>query len=157
VVFLDEPMSGLDPIGRREVRDLIGSLRRRGCTVFFSSHILSDAEALCDRVAIVAQGKVAASGRLDELLAFELQGWELVVTAVTEALQAELTARFPRINALSHGRVAVTLPPNAEPDRVIAELRGKGARLESLNPVRHTLEDFFLQHVRETAPRAAGL
>ena len=157
VVFLDEPMSGLDPIGRREVRDLIGGLRARGCTVFFSSHILSDAEALCDRVAVVAQGKVAASGRLDELLAFELRGWELVVSAVTPALQAELTARFPGITSLSHGRFAVTLPPETEPDRLIAELRGKGARLESLNPVRHTLEDFFLHHVRETSPRATGL
>ena len=74
VVFLDEPMSGLDPLGRRDVRDLILALRARGCTVFFSSHILSDAEALCDRVAIVAQGKLAAAGRLNELLAFELQG-----------------------------------------------------------------------------------
>ena len=70
VVFLDEPMSGLDPLGRRHVRDLILALRARGATVFFSSHILSDAEALCDRVAIVAQGKLAASGRLDELLAY---------------------------------------------------------------------------------------
>jgi ABC-2 type transport system ATP-binding protein len=157
VVFLDEPMSGLDPIGRREVRDLIGGLRGRGCTVFFSSHILSDAEALCDRVAVVAQGKVAASGRLDELLAFELQGWELVVSAVAPALQQELTARFTRVTALPGGRVTVTLPPDTDAQRVIAELGGNGARLESLNPVRHTLEDLFLHHVRESAPRATGL
>ena len=63
VVFLDEPMSGLDPLGRREVRDLILGLRERGCTVFFSSHILSDAETLCSRVGIMAQGRLVASGR----------------------------------------------------------------------------------------------
>ena len=157
VVFLDEPMSGLDPLGRREVRDLILGLRARGCTVFFSSHILSDAEALCDRVAVVAQGKLAATGRLDELLAFELQGWELVIVDVSAALQAALPARFANVTPLSHGRVAVKLPPDAEPERVIAGLRAEGARLESLNPVRHTLEDFFIQHVRESAPRATGL
>src|SRR6188474_1278323 len=90
VVFLDEPMSGLDPLGRREVRNLILKLRARGCTVFFSSHILSDAEALCDRVAIVAQGKLAAAGHLNELLAFELQGWELVLSDVPAPLLAAL-------------------------------------------------------------------
>jgi ABC-2 type transport system ATP-binding protein len=157
VVFLDEPMSGLDPLGRRDVRDLILGLRARGCTVFFSSHILSDAEALCDRVAIVAQGKLAASGRLDELLAFELKGWELVVADAPAALLAALPGRFPGATPLSHGRIALKLPPDAEPDRVMAGLRAEGARVESLNPVRHSLEDFFMQHVRDAQARATGL
>jgi ABC-2 type transport system ATP-binding protein len=153
VVFLDEPMSGLDPLGRRDVRDLILSLRARGCTVFFSSHILSDAEALCDRVAIVAQGKLAAAGRLNELLAFELQGWELVMSGVPAALHAQLASRFAKVTPLSHDRVSVTLAAEAEPDRVMAALSADGARIESLNPIRHTLEDLFLQHVRESQPR----
>ena len=157
VVFLDEPMSGLDPLGRRAVRDLILGLRARGCTVFFSSHILSDAEALCDRVAIVAQGKLAASGRLDELLAFELQGWELVLADVPAALLAALPARFPGVTALPHGRVALKLAPDAEPDRVMSELGAEGARIEALHPLRHSLEDFFMEHVRDAAPRATGL
>jgi ABC-2 type transport system ATP-binding protein len=157
VVFLDEPMSGLDPLGRRDVRDLILSLRARGCTVFFSSHILSDAEALCDRVAIVAQGKLAAAGRLNELLAFELQGWELVASNVPAALHAQLAARFAKVTPLSHDRVAVTLAGDAEPDRVMAALSADGARIESLNPIRHTLEDLFMQHVRESQSRATGL
>jgi ABC-2 type transport system ATP-binding protein len=157
VVFLDEPMSGLDPIGRREVRDLIGGLRARGCTVFFSSHILSDAEALCDRVAIVAQGSLAAAGRLDELLAFELQAWELVIGDAPAALVAALPARFPSVTPLSHGRVALKLPPDAEPDRVMSALRAEGARVESLNPIRHSLEDFFMRHVRDAKQRATGL
>ena len=157
VVFLDEPMSGLDPLGRRDVRDLILSLRARGCTVFFSSHILSDAEALCDRVAIVAQGKLAAAGRLNELLAFELQGWELVFSGVPAALHAQLASRFAKVTRLSHDRVAVTLAGDAEPDRVMAALSADGARVESLNPIRHTLEDLFMQHVRESQSRATGL
>jgi ABC-2 type transport system ATP-binding protein len=161
VVFLDEPMSGLDPLGRRDVRDLILGLRARGCTVFFSSHILSDAEALCDRVAIVAQGKLAAHGRLEELLAFELKGWELVVAAVPAALRAggalTDTARALAVTDLSHGRVMLKLAPDAEPDRVMAALKSEGVRIESLNPIRHTLEDLFLQHVREAQPRATGL
>jgi ABC-2 type transport system ATP-binding protein len=157
VVFLDEPMSGLDPLGRRDVRDLILSLRARGCTVFFSSHILSDAEALCDRVAIVAQGKLAAAGRLNELLAFELQGWELVVSGVPAALHAQLASRFATVTPLSHDRIAVKLAADAQPDRVMTALAADGARIESLNPIRHTLEDLFMQHVRETESRATGL
>ena len=78
VVFLDEPMSGLDPLGRRDVRSLILELRDQGRTVFFSSHILADAEALCRRVAVVAGGRLAASGTLTDILAFQVRGWELV-------------------------------------------------------------------------------
>ena len=157
IVFLDEPMSGLDPLGRRDVRDLILGLRARGCTVFFSSHILSDAEALCDRVAIVAQGKLAAQGPLDQLLAYELQAWEIVIANVPEAVKATLPSRALSITELSHGRIALRLAPDAEPDRVLSALKAEGARIESLNPIRHTLEDFFMRQVREAAPRATGL
>ncbi|HEX6163267.1 MAG TPA: ABC transporter ATP-binding protein [Vicinamibacterales bacterium] len=157
VLFLDEPMSGLDPLGRRDVRDLILGLRKRGCTVFFSSHILSDAEALCDRVAIVAQGKLAAAGRLNELLAFELQGWEVVIADVPAPLAAALPGRFGSVTTLSGGRVSFKLPADAEPDRVASSLRADGARLESINPIRHSLEDFFMQHVKGAQPRATGL
>ena len=83
VVFLDEPMSGLDPLGRREVRNLILSLRDRGCTVFFSSHVLSDAEALCSRVAVLADGTLVANGRMSDLQAFDIRGWELIVSGLT--------------------------------------------------------------------------
>ncbi len=107
--------------------------------------------------AIVAQGKLAATGRLDELLAFELQGWELVVSDVPAALLAALPTRFPGVTPLSHGRVALKLAPDAEPDRVMSGLRAEGARVESLNPIRLTLENFFLQHVRDAQPRASAL
>ena len=92
LVFLDEPMSGLDPLGRREVRELILRLRDRGCTVFFSSHVLSDAEALCSRVAILAKGRLAAIGALDELTSVGSRGWELVVPGLSRDVLARVEA-----------------------------------------------------------------
>lgn len=153
VVFLDEPMSGLDPLGRRHVRDLILGLRARGCTVFFSSHILSDAEALCSRVGVLVQGRLVSSGPLSEVLAFELKGWELVVAGVSEALRPELVSMARLVTALSDGHVLLHLAPDAEPDRLLGELTRRGAHIVSLNPVRETLEDYFLQVVGTAAAR----
>jgi ABC-2 type transport system ATP-binding protein len=93
IVFLDEPMSGLDPLGRRHLRHLMLQLRDRGCTVFFSSHILSDAEALCSQVGIVAQGRLMALGRLADMVAFELRGWEMVVANLSDTARSKLDGR----------------------------------------------------------------
>ncbi len=153
VVFLDEPMSGLDPLGRRQVRDLILGLRARGCTVFFSSHILSDAETLCSRVGVLVQGRLVASGPLSEILAFELQGWELVVSRVSDALRPEVERLARRVTSLSDGHLMLHLAPDTEPDRVLADLTRRGAHIVSLNPVRETLEDYFVQVVGATPAR----
>src|SRR5262249_10146029 len=147
VVFLDEPMSGLDPIGRRDIRQLILSLRDKGRTVFFSSHVLSDAETLCSRVAIVARGRLVASGALSGLLAFRLRGWELVVSGLTPAVLEHAKVAFTKVVPLGGGRFALDLPLTTPPERVLAELVAQGATLVSINPVRETLEDFFVERV----------
>src|ERR1700719_3996238 len=152
LVIFDEPMSGLDPLGRRDVRALILRLRDRGCTVFFSSHVLSDAEALCNRVAILAKGRLVSTGRLTELLPFRASGWELVVAGATETLVASLKSRVTRAVRISDGRYLLDLPLEPAPELLLGELTTAGAHLVSLNPIRQTLEDFFVQQV--TSPAA---
>ena len=147
VVFLDEPMSGLDPLGRREVRNLILSLRDRGCTVFFSSHVLSDAEALCNRVAVLAHGKLVASGRIADLQAFEIRGWELIVSEVGPELLERHRGRAQRVTPLGEHRYSLELPLEPAPELLLRDLIGGGAQLVSLNPIRDTLEDFFVKKV----------
>jgi ABC-2 type transport system ATP-binding protein len=149
VVFLDEPMSGLDPLGRRHIREMILGLRHRGCTVFFSSHVLSDAETLCSRVAILANGRLVTAGRLSEMLAFQVRGWELLVNGLTESVVARAKERgdVVRATAVGEGRYALELPLNPPPERTLAALVAQGAAVVSLTPIRDTLEDFFVQQV----------
>ena len=155
VVFLDEPMSGLDPIGRREVRDLIEQLKREGKTVFFSTHILSDAEALCDRVAIIHQGELRGVGAVEELTA-SVQGkieviWQSTqVPASIKALGAECHVTGDTVRAV--------LAQNQQ-DAIIDALRRDRLHLISITPVRTSLEAYFvekLQHSETAAETAAG-
>jgi len=147
LVILDEPMSGLDPLGRRDVRSLILRLRDRGCTVFFSSHVLSDAEALCSRVAILAKGRLVAAGKLADMLPFRARGWELVVAGASEAALGALGNGVRRAVRIDEGRYMLELPLDPPPERLLAELSAAGASLVSLNPIRDTLEDVFVRHV----------
>ncbi len=149
VIFLDEPMSGLDPLGRRDVRALILELRDQGRTIFFSSHILADAEALCRRVAVVAGGRLAAAGRLTDILAFQVHGWELVMSGVTPEMFARVKSSVRRATEISPERYVMELSLDQSPDRLLSDLAAAGASLVSLNPMRDTLEDFFLQRVAE--------
>lgn len=153
VVFLDEPMSGLDPMGRRDVRRLMLQLRDRGCTVFFSSHILSDAEALCNEVAMLASGRLVAAGRLADMLAFERGGWELVMADVPDGAVSDLGGRVRHAIRLAQGRYTLDLPPDARAEDVVGDLAARGARLVSLNPVRTTLEDLYVRKVGAAAAR----
>ena len=156
VLFLDEPMSGLDPLGRREIRALILRLRDAGKTVFFSSHILSDAEALCSRVGIVAGGRLAASGRLTDMAAYEVRGWEVVMSGVTPDLLARATARGAKAIPVTDQRVAFELPSESRLEPFITELSAAGATLVSANAVHTTLEDVFVRLVAETASAREG-
>jgi ABC-2 type transport system ATP-binding protein len=149
VVFLDEPMSGLDPLGRRDVRALILELRDAGRTIFFSSHILSDAEALCSRVAIVAKGRLAAAGRLADLGEFAVHGWELVMANVPAAVLDRVRTRVRGIVTIAGDRYAFDVAPDGRPEELLRDLAAAGAALVSLNPVRETLEDVFVRRVAE--------
>jgi ABC-2 type transport system ATP-binding protein len=154
VIFLDEPMSGLDPLGRRDIRTLILELRDQGRTIFFSSHILADAETLCSRVAIVAGGRLAGTGSLAEILAFEVRGWELVVADLGREALDRVRPLTRRVTEISPGRYSLELSLEHAPERVLGDLMATGARLVSLNPVRDTLEDFFIRRVSEVGTGA---
>ena len=152
VVILDEPMSGLDPVGRREVRDIILELKEQGRTVFFSTHILSDAESLCDRVAVLAGGKLQGVGAPREIVAMKSHSMEILFELTDgRPLPAALAANSTRIG----GRTRLTVPE----DQLYASLdhlRGCAARILSVSPVHPTLEDYFLELVGGT-PGKRGL
>ena len=148
VVFLDEPMSGLDPIGRRQVRDLIASLRAGGTTVFFSSHILSDIEVLCDRVAILQKGRLAHLGRLDDLRqSLEAAGHlELTIAGgVVEDMRRALatTVGSAHLTPTPAG-ARIEVSDERDVDAALAVARRAGARLVSVQPVRVLLEDLLV-------------
>jgi ABC-2 type transport system ATP-binding protein len=147
LVILDEPMSGLDPIGRREVRELILRLRDDGRTVLFSSHILSDAEALCSRVVILAKGKSVASGAIGELTAGRARGWEVVAAELSPAGVAALQPMTARATRIAHGRYSFELGDAARPEPFIAAMTAQGGTLVSAAPLRATLEDVFVERV----------
>jgi ABC-2 type transport system ATP-binding protein len=148
VIFLDEPMSGLDPVGRREVRDIILDLRRQGRTVFFSTHILSDAEMLCDRVAVLVDGKLQGIGAPGEIVSIEVQGMEILFEMPEErAVPSTLRERATKTGARYQVEV-----PEAELFQALDQLRDCSARILSVTPVRPTLEDYFFHLVgREKA------
>src|SRR5436189_348813 len=131
LVIFDEPMSGLDPLGRRDVRSLILRLRDRGATVFFSSHVLSDAEALCSRVAILARGRLVATGRLDEMLAFGVRGWGLVVADLRDDVLARYRGRITQARPIGGGRFSLELSSDTPPESLLGDLTAAGARLVS--------------------------
>src|SRR5580704_4505305 len=152
VVFFDEPMSGLDPMGRREVRDLMDQLRHEGKTVFFSTHILSDAEALCDRVAIINLGELQGVGALADLTSSVQNNVEIIWqgTAVPQSLRA--------LGAECHvaGDTVRAILREANQDAAIEALRRERVRLISVVPVRTSLEDYFMQKLKP-AEAVAGV
>jgi ABC-2 type transport system ATP-binding protein len=148
VVFLDEPMSGLDPLGRREVRDIILDLRRQGRTIFFSTHILSDAEMLCDRVAVLVGGKLQGVGAPGDIVSIEVQAMEILFEVpASRGLPPELASHATKTGARYRIEVAESeLYPS------LARLADTGAKILSVSPVRPTLEDYFLHLVGRGAP-----
>jgi ABC-2 type transport system ATP-binding protein len=146
LIFLDEPMSGLDPIGRREVRDLIESLKEEGRTIFFSTHILSDAETLCDRVGVINKGKLRGIGVLADL-AHEVSGKTEIIWEGDGA-----RAGIEALGGVAHSSSGAlrTVLPEEKLNGAIDAIRNGGGKIVSITPVRVTLEEFFLEKLNSS-------
>ena len=148
VVFLDEPMSGLDPIGRKEIRDLILRLRSEGKTVFMNTHILSDVETICDRVAIIVKGKIRYEGGTNDFLAIDEHDADVVLGRLPPELATALQERYgERVRGLG-GRVELRVPEK-EVAALLSRALEAGAEVVSVTPHRVSLEAIFLSAVEE--------
>ena len=142
IVFLDEPMSGLDPLGRSQVRDIILSLKEQGKTVFFNSHVLSDVEIICDRVAILALGELICAGSLDELLGKDTQTYQVSGMGGQPQQLGRFVDQLEFQGTHWHGQL------QGEPEEFLKLLSKTNATLLDMSMVRQTLEDFFLQQLK---------
>jgi ABC-2 type transport system ATP-binding protein len=143
VIFLDEPMSGLDPLGRYQMREIILSLKAQGKTIFFNSHVLSDVEVICDRVAILAQGDLICEGTLDELLGTNAEIYQIQGRGGEAQLLHQLVPSLEIQGDRWHGEF------RGEPERLMQMLHQSQAQLLKMDLVRPSLEDFFIQQLRE--------
>ena len=151
LVILDEPMSGLDPMGRMEVRGIIRELKAAGKTVFFSSHIISDVEALCDRVIMLHKGRKVAEGRVEDLVGAETLYIELVVSPIP-APDRLAAAGIPPDAGYAHGELLVLRAPGTgAANRWMADLLREGCTVLSCVPVKKGLEEIFLERVEGAA------
>lgn len=152
VVVLDEPMSGLDPLGRREVRDIILELKRDGKTTLFSTHILSDAEMLCDRVGVLVGGKLRGVGTPGEMVGIQAQGMEVLFELAAGGKNPPLLARATKTG--ERYRVQV---PEAELYGALDELRAAGARILSIAQIKPTLEEYFMNLLEADRAQASAV
>jgi ABC-2 type transport system ATP-binding protein len=145
LLILDEPMSGLDPIGRKEVRDLLLEQRERGKTLLFTSHILSDVELLCDRVVIMQQGEITSEGQVHDLLETAGRQVEIRLSSASQALKDSLSSRGTILDG-GAGHLTLRVEGQKAVDEVIRISNASGARLDALIPERQTLEKLFLKN-----------
>ncbi|MBN2243477.1 MAG: ABC transporter ATP-binding protein [Acidobacteria bacterium] len=148
IVFLDEPMSGLDPLGRMEVRGIIHSLKSRGVTVFFSSHILPDVEALCDRVAILNKGKLLEIGALEEILKVRIEGHELILAGCSEENLKALRQSCKEARPMGD-RLHIRISSREQMQSVLRYVIEEKLELISMNPIRPSLEEYFFQELKK--------
>ena len=139
-----------DPLGRKDVRDLVLSLRDEGKTIFFSSHILADAEMICDQVAIIVNGRIVHQGYLDELLGQEISGIEVVAEGISEAVFDELSREAQRA-VVQGSRFQFDFDDEAAAEKALDRVRESGGRIRSLVPRRRSLEDLFVAEARKEA------
>jgi ABC-2 type transport system ATP-binding protein len=154
LLILDEPMSGLDPVGRKEVRDLIIEERRAGRTIFFSTHILSDVETLCDRVTILKKGEVVVSGRLGDLLRRDVRRTDVVLANANEALERTLADAGHATHRVAE-RLIVEIEGKSRVNEVLTTAIEAGAEVAEVTPRHETLEELFVREAIEApAPDA---
>jgi ABC-2 type transport system ATP-binding protein len=142
VVFLDEPMSGLDPLGRMDVRRIITSLKARGVTVFFSSHILPDVEAICDRVAILNRGRLQEIGALADILKVRIEGHEVILAGWTPEMLESLQEFCEELRPMGD-RLHLRVDAPERLEKLLAFAFARKLELISVNPVRPSLEEYF--------------
>ena len=156
ILLLDEPTDGLDPVGRREVRDLLVELKKEGRAILLNSHLLSEAELCCDKVAILARGKVVAAGRTDDLLA--KGGREFVVRTVPSASEEDLAKIGTVAKSVTREgeHLRVELAAEGDVDRLVDLVRARGLSLRELLPKKSSLEEYFLEAIKTGEPIRAG-
>ncbi len=142
IVFLDEPMSGLDPLGRMDVRRIITSLKARGVTVFFSSHILPDVEAICDRVAILNKGKLQEQGALEDILKVRIEGHEVILSGWTDAILDDIRRWCEEVRLMGD-RVHLRVSNGEKMQELLSFAFSNKLEVISLNPIRPSLEEYF--------------
>ncbi|HVE83898.1 MAG TPA: ABC transporter ATP-binding protein [Myxococcales bacterium] len=154
LLVLDEPTSGLDPVGRRLMRDIILEERQRGTTVLFCTHIIPDVEAVCDRVAVLVGGRAVRRGTTRELLSAEAPRWELAVEGMEADAVRALAAAAVEVQAVA-GRV-VARGPDAEVQALLRQVVAGGGRVTRLQPLRFSLEDLFMEALKEARGGTVG-
>lgn len=152
LLILDEPMSGLDPVGRKEVRDLILEERKNGRTIFFSTHILSDVETMCDRVAILRRGEVVVSGRLSELLRSDVRRTDLVLIGASEEFASECETAGHRVRRLG-ARLVVEIEGEAKVSAILQRALKLGFQISEVTPRHENLEDLFVREAIDAEPQ----
>jgi ABC-2 type transport system ATP-binding protein len=155
LVVLDEPMSGLDPIGRKDVREIIFRLKEEGKTVFFSTHILPDVEAICDRVGLMLAGRLHEEGRLDDLLGARTRAVEIIAERLPPEVAERLAAAASRSLPKGSG-LALSFADDARADEAVAAIVAAGGRLVSLARHRESLEDLFMRKAEEAGAATPG-
>lgn len=155
LLILDEPMSGLDPIGRKEVKDLIVDERASGRTIFFSTHILGDVETLCDRVTIMRRGKIVVAGRLSDLLQANSQRVLLVISGVGDGILRFIEEQGYSVSIVAE-RIRVELPGKAEANELLHRVLAEGGEVEEMTPLHETLEALFVREAIAQPTETAG-
>ena len=155
IVFLDEPMSGLDPLGRMEVRRIITALKSKGVTVFFSSHILPDVEALCDRVAILNKGKLQEVGALEEILKVRIEGHEVILAGWTDETLKTMQETCEEVRPMGD-RLHIRISNPEQMEAVLKSVFEQKLKLISMNPIRPSLEEYFFQEIKDSQNSRRG-